>query len=197
MKLLHRKDLYGWSRFNEERDVDFNSVLWTRPDGNIAFDPLPLSEHDAAQIQKLGGVAWIVITNTDHVRDAAEIARKFGTKIAAPLGERNEIRVPCDRWLSGGDELVPGLRAIGFDGGKTACELAFVLEETTLITGDLIRAHRAGTLRLLPDEKLKDPARAKQSLKRLLDFPKIDTVLVGDGWSYFGDALAALRKLTS
>ena len=27
MKLLHRDDLYGWSVFDEERNIDFNSVL--------------------------------------------------------------------------------------------------------------------------------------------------------------------------
>ena len=49
MKSLHRGDLHGWSVFDETRDVDFNSVLWVRPDGNVLFDPLPLSAHDERQ----------------------------------------------------------------------------------------------------------------------------------------------------
>ena len=48
MKRLHRNDIYGWSVFDEGRNIDFHSVLWVRPGGNIAIDPLPLSEHDLA-----------------------------------------------------------------------------------------------------------------------------------------------------
>ena len=40
------------------------------------------------------------------------------------------------------------------DGSKTPGELAFVLDGTTLVTGDLIRAHAAGSLMLLPYDKL-------------------------------------------
>ena len=46
MKRLHRVDLHGWSCFDETRDLDFHSVLWTRPDGNVVVDPLPLTDHD-------------------------------------------------------------------------------------------------------------------------------------------------------
>ena len=37
MKRLHRPNLYGWSVFNPDRDIDFHAVLWVRADGNIAF----------------------------------------------------------------------------------------------------------------------------------------------------------------
>ena len=35
MKQLHRKDLFGWSEFNKERNLDFHSVLWVREGGNV------------------------------------------------------------------------------------------------------------------------------------------------------------------
>ena len=46
MKQLHRKDLFCWSVFDKERNIDFNSVLWVRDAGNVLIDPLPMSEHD-------------------------------------------------------------------------------------------------------------------------------------------------------
>jgi len=70
MKQLHRKDLFGWSEFNKERNLDFHSVLWVRDGGNVLIDPLPMSEHDHSHLQRLGGVNFIVITNSDHCRDA-------------------------------------------------------------------------------------------------------------------------------
>ena len=68
MKRLHRPDLYAWSSFDEGRDIDFNGVAWIRPDGNVLVDPLPMSGHDRAHLEALGGAALIVVTNSDHVR---------------------------------------------------------------------------------------------------------------------------------
>ena len=127
MKRLHRPELYGWSRFDEARDVDFHSVCWTRPDGNVLVDPLPLSEHDRAHLEKLGGAALIVITNSDHTRGAADIARATGARLAGPRAEKETFPLGCDAWLADGDEPVPGLRVIALDGSKTPGELALVI----------------------------------------------------------------------
>ena len=59
MKRLHRADLYAWSVFNEERNID-PSVLWTRPEGNVLIDPLPVSAHDHKHLEERGA-AWIVL----------------------------------------------------------------------------------------------------------------------------------------
>jgi hypothetical protein len=40
MKQLHRKNLYGWSEFNQEPNLSFHSVLWVRESGNVLIDPL-------------------------------------------------------------------------------------------------------------------------------------------------------------
>lgn len=197
MKSLHRPDLFGWATYDTARDIDFNAVLWTRPDGNVLIDPLPMSDHDRAHLGYLGGAAWIVITNSDHTRDAAALAAALGAKLAGPAAERDSFPLPCDRWLADGDELVPGLRALALDGSKTPGELALLLEERTLITGDLVRAHRAGSLMILPDTKLKDTAAAVQSVRRLAALPDVQAVLVGDGWPVFRDGGMLLRELAA
>jgi glyoxylase-like metal-dependent hydrolase (beta-lactamase superfamily II) len=198
MKTLHRSDLFGWSKFDEARDIDFNSVAWVRPGGNVLVDPLPLSAHDEAHLKKLGGAAWIVVTNSEHVRDAARLRELFGAKLAGPMGERATFPLPCDAWLANGEHVVPGLRVIALDGSKTPGELALVLEETTLITGDLIRAQRGGSLNLLPDAKLKDKAAALASVKKLAEqHARIEAVLVGDGWPVFRDGHARLKELAA
>jgi hypothetical protein len=40
MKSLHRPDLYCWSAFDADRNVDFHSIAWVRPEGNILLDTL-------------------------------------------------------------------------------------------------------------------------------------------------------------
>jgi len=197
MKRLHREDLFGWSQFDEGRDIDFHSVLWRRRGGNVVIDPLPMSAHDAEHLVTLGGVATILLTNSDHVRASGELAKRTGAEIWGPAGERSSFPLPCRRWLADGEEVVPGLQAIALGGSKTPGELALLLEETTLVTGDLVRAHEGGRLCLLPEAKLADRAAAIASVKRLSALPAVDAVLPGDGWPVFRDGRARLRELVS
>jgi glyoxylase-like metal-dependent hydrolase (beta-lactamase superfamily II) len=195
MKRLHRADLWGWSVFNPERNIDFHSTLWQRPAGNIAFDPLPQSEHDRQHLLSLGPLAFIVITNSDHVRDAVALAEATGAKLAGPRGEQGEFPVRCDRWLAEGDQLVEDLEIVTFEGSKTPGELACIIAGHTLITGDLLRAHQAAQLMLLPDAKLSNKPRAIADVKRRLGSRELEAVLVGDGWPIFRDGQRALREL--
>ena len=197
MKQLHRKDLFGWSEFNPERNLDFNSVLWVREGGNVLIDPLPLSAHDQNHLRQLGGAQIIVVTNSDHCRDAFHIAKVTGAVVYGPKCEQEGFPIACENWLTDKQEIVPGLVAYEMHGSKTQGELALVLEQSTLITGDLIRSHVGGELCLLPDSKLSDIAKAKQSVQRLAVLPGIKTVLVGDGWPVFNFGREALKVLAS
>ena len=91
--------------------------------------------------------------------------------------------------------MVGGLRILEMQGSKTPGELALIINGHTLITGDLIRAHRGGSLMILPDPKLADKAAAVTSVQRLADIDGIEAVLVGDGWHVFRDGHARLREL--
>ncbi|MBW4558931.1 MAG: MBL fold metallo-hydrolase [Trichormus sp. ATA11-4-KO1] len=195
MKSLHRPDLYGWSTFNPARNIDFNGIAWVRPGGNILIDPVALSNHDWNHLQSLGGVVWIVLTNSEHVRAAKEIADQTYAKIAGPVGEKDCFPIYCDRWLADGDEVVPGLEVIELHGSKTPGELALLLEKTTLITGDLVRARKAGSLTILPDEKLLNREAAVASVRRLAELTQVEAVLVGDGWPIFRDGRDRLKEL--
>ena len=135
MKRLHLSHLFGWSVFNQDRNIDFHSTVWVRPEGNVIIDPLPLSDHDEAHLRELGGAAWIVITNSDHVRDSIRLAENTGAQLIGPSLEANHFPVECTRWLTDGDEVVPGLSALELEGSKTPGELALLLEGSTLITG--------------------------------------------------------------
>lgn len=197
MKQLHRNTLYGWSEFNTERNIDFHGLLWVRPTGNLMVDPVSLSAHDYQHLQKLGGVQWIIITNSDHIRDSLAIAEKTGAQLAGPQAEKEAFPVRCDHWLAEGDQLISGLDIFEMQGSKTPGELALLIENDTLVTGDLIRAHQGGSLCLLPDPKLSDKAQAIESVSRLQQLPNIVAVLPGDGWPVFRDGPKVLSELLS
>lgn len=200
VKSLHQPDLFAWSIFDCARNVDFNGTFWKRDEANVVIDPMPLSDHDEAHADTLGGIGWILLTNADHVRDAAAIAHRFGARIAAPEAERLDPRIldlDVDHWMVPGEILSCGIECIGLDGSKgLAGEMAFLLPGgDTLVCGDLIRGQRAGSLNLLPDPKLSDRKAAIASVQRLLDLPQLNAILVGDGQSVFRDATERLRDM--
>lgn len=196
MKRLHRKDLWCWSVFNERLNIDFNSFVWTRATGgNVVIDPLPMSAHDRAHLDELGGAAWIVLTNSDHMRGARALAESTGAKIAGPAAERASFPIACDAWISEREPLLDW-RVYELEGSKTPGELALLVAETTLVTGDLVRANRPASLMMLnAAQGLKDEAAARESLSRLAVLPHLQAVLVGDGWPLFYDCHEALRAL--
>ena len=59
MKLLHKNNLFCWTHFDEDRNIDFHSYLWVRDEGNVVFDPLPLTAHDENHLNSLGKVSYI------------------------------------------------------------------------------------------------------------------------------------------
>ncbi|PCK07618.1 MAG: MBL fold metallo-hydrolase [Alteromonadaceae bacterium] len=197
MKLLHKKNLFCWSQFDNDRNIDFHSYLWVRSEGNVVFDPLPLTDHDEKHLNSLGKVSHILISNSDHIRDAVKLAKLTGAKIYGPAGEKDSFPVQCAEWLGEAKGFIEGLDVYCLNGSKTEGELAFVIEGETLITGDLIRAHSGGKLCMLPGAKLQDLAVAKESVRRLASIPGIKAVLVGDGWPIFNNGEQILSELVA
>lgn len=195
MKALHKPNLFCWSVFNEARDLDFHSVFWTSAHGNVAIDPLPLSQHDRQHIAALGGLHDIIITNSDHVRGAAELAAASGARVWAPRLELERLEPLGARGTGDGDKPIAGIEVFELHGSKTPGELALLIEHHTLVVGDMVRGHWAGRLNLLPDAKLVDRAAALASLRRLTELSSIEAVLVGDGWPVFHGGRHALNAL--
>lgn len=195
MKTLHRPNFYCWSVFNPERNIDFHGYLWVHPEGNVAIDPLPLSPHDLRHLLEQGPLTQIILTNSDHVRAAEDLARETGALIWGPAAERAHFPIACSDWLQAGEHRHGDLQIFTLNGSKSPGELALLLEGDTLVTGDLIRAHDAGRLSLLPDAKLTDKAAALASLAELAALPGIQAVLPGDGWPIFSGGQAALQEL--
>jgi glyoxylase-like metal-dependent hydrolase (beta-lactamase superfamily II) len=195
MKLLHKNNLFCWTQFDEDRNIDFHSYLWIRPEGNVIFDPLPLTSHDENHLNALGNVSYIIISNSDHIRNAEVLAEQTGAEIWGPVGEKASFPIKCAKWLSESKSVIDGLDVYSLNGSKTEGELAFIVEGHTLITGDLIRAHSGGKLCMIPDAKLKDVKQARASVKRLALIKGIDAILPGDGWPVFNNGEQALLSL--
>ncbi len=183
-----------WSRWQPDRGLNFNSWLVQGSAGAFIVDPL--EPDDPAVFERCRAVAagTIVITNRDHERAAARFARELDAQIVAPAADAAQLSVPLARTVVDGDDIF-GWRVVVLDGYKTPGEMVlFSAARRAAISGDAFWGAPAGSLRLMPDEKLADPARALLSARRIRALP-IEHLLVGDGMPIFGAARRALGAM--
>jgi uncharacterized cupin superfamily protein len=182
-----------WSRWQADRAMFFNSWFVEGEGGNMVVDPLEPDADDHAYVDARG-LAAVVVTNRDHERAAALFAQRYGVPVIASLPDANEMSVAVARTVAHGDELY-GWHVIGLDGFKTPGEFAlFHRRSRSAITGDAFWGVPAGALRLMPDDKLADPARAALSSRQLLA-AGVRHLLVGDGMPVFHSAWEALSDM--
>jgi uncharacterized cupin superfamily protein len=180
-----------WSVWQPDRNLYFNSFFIEHGEGNLAVDPLPLPEAAADQIAGRGGLAWVVVTNRDHERDARRLAQHFSARLVASQGDAQLLAGPVDRLLCDGEQIADA-RVVALDGLKTPGEFALdFARRKAVLVGDALWGDPAGSLRLMQDEKLSAPARAVLSLRKLWAC-RPEHLLVGDGACIFGGATAAL-----
>jgi glyoxylase-like metal-dependent hydrolase (beta-lactamase superfamily II) len=195
MKRLLVENFFSWSVFSEERQIDFNGHLWVREGGNVVIDPVAISEADLAQLKGLGGASLIVVTNRDHARMTEFLREETGAQVVAHGDDAGSFPFPVDRTVAEGEEIVPGMEVVHLRYGKSPGEFALVWPSLgAAFVSDLVWGGPSGAFSFLPDEKLADPARAALELRKLLVYPQVTTILVGDGQSIFGNAREKLLE---
>jgi uncharacterized cupin superfamily protein/glyoxylase-like metal-dependent hydrolase (beta-lactamase superfamily II) len=185
--------VWSWSRWQPDRDLDFNGFFAEGADGNLVVDPVEPDEATLAALRERG-VAAVVVTNRDHERAAAAVAAATGAPVIASELDAPLLAQRVDRTVRPGD-VVHGWTVIGLDGFKTAGEIALHdRARKTAIVGDALWGTPAGALTLMPDAKLADPVRATLSARKLRAL-RLDHLLVGDGACVFGNAHAAIGAM--
>ena len=194
IKLLD--DIYTWSVFSEEKQLHFNGwfILKQPPSiGTVVIDPPKPSEEDLAQMQELGGVQQIIITNQNHIRWAIELREKFNPLLRINNLDAANVNLISNKNFNHGSILAGFLEAIGIPDNKSPGETALYWpQRKTLILGDALIGDPPGKLRLLPIEKYADAQRAKEGIKVLLNLD-FDILLVGDGDSILSGAKSTVE----
>jgi glyoxylase-like metal-dependent hydrolase (beta-lactamase superfamily II) len=187
--------IYQWSWFSQEKGYDFNGHFIVSGADRVMIDPPPLSAEDDAWLQKFGPVACIVLTNRDHVREADAYRKKFKTIVLAPEADAPLMEIKIDRNFMDGDLLPGGMKAIHIPDGKSPGESALLLDrgKGILILGDALIGKPPGRLGLMPAEKYKDPAKAREGI-RVVCHHDFDAVLVGDGASILTGGRRAIEE---
>ena len=146
------------------------------------IDPPTPSAADLEFIRKTKRPVAILLTNKHHTRAAEVLRRNFDSPIWIHESDKTLVEIPIDRTYRNGETLACGLRAITLRDGKTAGETAFLFKGKVpaLIVGDAVIGKPEGSISMLPPEKFKDPAKAKEGLRALLKY-EFDALLLGDG----------------
>jgi glyoxylase-like metal-dependent hydrolase (beta-lactamase superfamily II) len=154
-----------------------------------------ISDSDLDQLLQLGGAAFIVATNRDHARMSAFFRDQTGAEVLAHEDDVASFPFAIDRRLTDGEEVVLGMKVVHLRHGKSPGEIALVWPELrAAFVSDLVWGGPSGSLSFLPDEVLADPPRAALELRKLLAYPEIETILVGDGDSIFGSGRERLLE---
>ena len=178
------KDIYTWSMYSEEKKLNFNGHFIASQHplfGNVVIDPPQTSNSDLEQMESLGFVQHIIITNRDHIRWSEELQQKFGAEIQMNTNDITSSAMVSDRNFKNGDMIAGFLKAVVIPDNKSPGETAlFWAERKILFLGDALIGKPSGAVTLFPEEKYDDIKRAKAGISILqkLDF---EHLLLGDG----------------
>lgn len=188
-------EFHQWSRFSEEKGIDFNGTVVIAGGQRVVIDPPAAAAAVEAALRDLGPITAYLITNRHHVRATAMLRRRFPAPVHVPAADADHIDLPFDATFADGDLLPGGLRAVAVPDGKSPGETALWNDRHggVLILGDALIGKPSGLLRFLPPDKFADFDRARAGARLLLAHP-FDAVLVGDGVSIPSGGRAALER---
>jgi glyoxylase-like metal-dependent hydrolase (beta-lactamase superfamily II) len=184
-----------WPWFSERHGYDFNGYLLRHSGGNVAVDPVEMTD---AMLDDLSreGVRRIVLTNRNHYRAAAKLRERTGARVAVHPSDAEFVRtngVAPDEALAAGDRVADFTVVDAH--GKSPGEIAlWDAERKILVVGDACVGKPPGALKLLSPKVIDDLPALQASLRKLAALePQI--LLVGDGVPILQDAAAALHAL--
>ena len=188
--------IWEWSWFSEDKKLNFNGHLLAVGEHRILVDPPPLTPPDVVFLRQGARIDYIILTNRDHQREAAQLRQTLGCRIMVPELDAKEMDVTVDKTFKDGELLPGGIWVIHLLNQKSPGESALFLQKGKgiLIVGDALIGDPAGAVRLLPAEKYPDREEARLGLRRLLNF-NFETLLVGDGASILTGGKSAVQTL--
>jgi glyoxylase-like metal-dependent hydrolase (beta-lactamase superfamily II) len=188
-------DVLTWTWFSEPHGYNFNGYLVRHGQGNLCIDPVPPSDECLADIARIGS-AKILLTNRNHSRAANAVRARTGARTLIHPDDAGHARsqgAEIDGQLNVGQKVGP-LTIVAVP-GKSPGEVALHWpERKLLIVGDAVIGNPPGRCGLLREKVMDDPARLRQSVRKLLDLD-FDTLLFGDGASILHHAKTQLKGL--
>lgn len=195
MKLV-LPDIWQWSWFSQEKQIDFNGLFMAVGEHRVLVDPPPMMAEEMTHVRQAGHLDYIVITNRDHEREVETYRKEFGCRVLVPEIDAPEMTIKADKTYKDGELLPGGIWVVHLKDQKSPGECGLFLErgKGVMVLGDALIGKPPGALSMLPPHKYADPTRARASLRRLLNY-NFDTLLVGDGTSILTGAKDTVARM--
>jgi glyoxylase-like metal-dependent hydrolase (beta-lactamase superfamily II) len=157
-----------WFTYDPIVKAELFSTAYAAGNRLTLIDPIALPTAHRDELDSIGRVALIVVTNANHLRDTLSFAQAYSARVFAP-SELNAA-VSDNHVLSDGLQIGP-LQTIKID-GAAAGEFALyhANDGGTLVVGDALINFEPHGFGLLPKKYCSDQIQMIRSLRRLLDF---------------------------
>jgi glyoxylase-like metal-dependent hydrolase (beta-lactamase superfamily II) len=189
-------NIWQWSWFSDEKQLDFNGLLLTIGEHAILVDPPPMTPEARAIVRRHEPIDYIVLTNRDHLREAPTYQAEWHCQLYVPEADAAQMEVNPTKTYKDGELLPGGVWAIQLQDQKSPGESALFIERGrgVLIVGDALIGKPSGSTSMLPAEKYADVTKAKEGLRRLLKY-EFDSLLMGDGASILSGGKQPVERL--
>jgi len=169
--------VYRFTIHDDRIDFESDSYVVIEDGKAILIDPLPMAEKD---LKKLGPVEAVCLTGSCHERSAWRYRRELNVPVYAPQGGVDFEETP-DRWYKVHDRLPGNLLAVHTP-GPTEAHYSFYLEREggVVFCADLLTNAGVEGLAFVAGEYQDEPARTRESVRRLLDL-KFETLCRNHG----------------
>ena len=191
------KDVYIWSVFSEEKKLNFNGYFIPTQHplfGNVVIDPPPVSDLDLAQMESLGSVQQIIITNRNHIRWSRELQEKFDAEIRMNSADVQSEDLISNHNFGDGDMIAGFLETVVIPDNKSPGETALYWKDRKILfVGDALIGNPPGEVSLLSPGIYAEVEKARAGIKVLNDL-EFDALLLGDGDSIPTEGKEAVER---
>jgi glyoxylase-like metal-dependent hydrolase (beta-lactamase superfamily II) len=170
--------IFTWGSTYADRPWDLNGYAIALTGGTVLIDPPAPEEADWQKLPK--PITTVVLTNRDHVRDAALFKTRYGAHIVAGKDEVSQFApLTIDAVVQEGDLIGSALRVIHLP-GKSRGEIALYIEPAyhtasrerggILVLGDAIIGNLARPCKTGPESH---PAKAHPNRRGLESYSPV------------------------
>ena len=200
-------DVYYWTKRhgNPETTYDWNSCAIRIDRANVLalVDPLPLTDEEIRQIEKIRTPTHILLTCNWHLRESEIYRQRWESVIYLNTLGLAEAETTIDGTFEGGDRLWDAVEVIHIPHVGWGEETAFLVEQEQglLIVGDVVCGGRTdigvpeGEIGIFTNqlEAISDRQKARDSLIDLMEYP-FDAICFAHGSPIRHQAKAALQR---
>jgi glyoxylase-like metal-dependent hydrolase (beta-lactamase superfamily II) len=163
--------LWLWESYDPEVKSDLFASAALLSDRLFLFDPIPLGAAAREKLVSGRDIAGIVLTNSNHLRAAADFSRLYKTSIFAAEAIIREFNSVDTVAISANARIAPEISAISIEGAAPG-EMAFHLADDggTIVVGDALIHLDPYGFALLPQKYCSDQKEMRRSLRQLLDW---------------------------